>query len=276
MRVAFIGLGRMGVAQAHLARRFGDDILFAVDTDESARARFGAEFCVTTTETPEDASILERYAQIDLLWITVTDSQILPVAQQIHSLLAPQTVILHTSGAFSSDMIARVLPHHACGAFHPLLPCPLPEISDAQCLAHYQHAMHTFDGSAKARQIAQMLAIRLESPLAEISSDKKSLYHAAAVFASNYPVTLADIACRAFEKCGFSHEMALSAARRLLLQAAQSVQIAEPIDALTGPVKRGDLQTIEHHREALSETPEWLNLYNILCEATKNMVQGSR
>ena len=276
MKVAFIGLGRMGTAQAHLARQFGDDILFAVDTNESVRARFEAEFHVIIASSPDDTSILPQYAQVDLLWLTVTDAQIRPVAQQIAPLLAPQTVILHTSGAFSSEMISCVLPGHACGAFHPLLPCPLPGCSDAQCLAHYRHAMHTFDGCDKALLAAQMLARRLDSSLASILPGQKSLYHAAAVFASNYPVTLADIACHAFEKCGFSHEMALSAARRLLLQAAQSVQAAEPVDALTGPVKRGDTQTIERHREALAQTPEWLDLYNILCESTKNMVEGSR
>ena len=262
----------MGTAQARLARHFGDEIIFAVDRDLAAIQRFSQEFHIAATEELSKLPTDLDLSRIDLVWLTVTDSEISPTARKLCSVLNPKTVILHTSGALSSDAAADELPDFACGSLHPLISCPLVTVTDLECVNHYRGVLHTFDGAPNARNFAQILADRLESVIAEIPSESKPLYHASAVFASNYPIVLADIAVHLFEKCGFTRQMALNASRRLILQCAESLQRALPADALTGPAKRNDVQTIEMHRKALEQTPDLLNLYNMLYQATRKML----
>ena len=272
MIIAIIGLGRMGVAQSRLARAFGDNIILGIDTSSQACQWFQNAFNVPAVQSPDAQNLKNFWQNLDLIWITVTDAEIQKAAHQIAPYIAPKTTVLHTSGALSSQILMDALPHNHCGSLHPLVACPLRDVTDAQCVQHYQKVLHTFEGHPDAKKVAETLCLRIHAPLAQISPEKKSLYHAGAVFASNYPLMLVDIARHLFEQCGFAPDTALDAARHLLAQTTQSAQIASPVDALTGPVKRRDTQTIQKHLDVLADQPELLRIYRNLCDYAQKMV----
>ena len=84
-----------------------------------------------------------------------------------------------------------------------------------------------------------------------ISPDSKALYHAAAVMVSNQIVALADMGTVLLVKCGFSEAAAAEALSPLLLGNAQSVAEKGAVNALTGPIERGDAQTVSKHLQEI-------------------------
>jgi predicted short-subunit dehydrogenase-like oxidoreductase (DUF2520 family) len=99
----------------------------------------------------------------------------------------------------------------------------------------------------------------------QLDAANLALYHAGAVMASNYVVALADAAQTLLVQAGVPSAQALPALIPLLTSVVQNLaQLGLPA-ALTGPVERGDVGTVEQHLRALSaRTPERLQLYRLL------------
>ncbi len=272
MNIAFIGLGRMGILQARLARASHDSILWGFDSSPSASLWFNNEF-----HTPSISSITPSlFIDLDLLWITVNDDAIETVAKSIADLIQPHTVVLHTSGALSSSILKKHLPISSCASFHPLMACPLKSIDDTEVLKIYDHVVHAFEGDNDAVSLCSNLVSRINAIGVHIKPEQKTLYHAAAVFAANYPLTLINITSQLFQHCGFSDDLALVSAQKMCQQALNSLNITHDCtDALTGPVKRNDLNTIKAHENALADFPENLEVYRLLKNATFNMIKKS-
>ncbi|MBQ1267472.1 MAG: DUF2520 domain-containing protein [Proteobacteria bacterium] len=268
MNVVFIGLGRMGFLQARLARYFGDTILAGIDIDTLADSAFGAKFMCATYDCLDDAA--DALANADLVWITVTDGEIESVAKNLSGWVNENTVVLHTSGALSSSYIRRFL-RGPVASMHPLVACPLRSATDEECVCHYADVYHVIEGDELAVALAQGLVARVGGKIAQISCDKKVYYHAAAVFASNYPMTLVDISQKMLVECGFDEASAREATCRMLEESLHLLRQKSPELALTGPVKRRDAGTIDRHREALLAKPEYLAVYDALLMATKRM-----
>ena len=268
MNVVFIGLGRMGYLQARLARYFGDTILAGIDIDTLAGSAFSSKFLCANYDCLDDAA--DALALADLVWITVTDGEIEGVAKCLSGWVGAHTVVLHTSGALSSACLRRYL-RGPVGSIHPLVACPLRSATDEECLYHYQGVYHVIEGDADAEMVARALVARVQGKIASIVSDNKVLYHAAAVFASNYPVTLIDISQKMLIECGFDEESARDATCRMLEESLKMLRQTSPAIALTGPVKRHDMETIENHRSTLASRPQYLEVYDALLHATKRM-----
>jgi predicted short-subunit dehydrogenase-like oxidoreductase (DUF2520 family) len=92
----------------------------------------------------------------------------------------------------------------------------------------------------------------------------RARYHAAAVFVSNHVIALASAATRAWANAGLPAELAREALSPLLLAAAGNVSRSELAAALTGPIARGDVGTIEAHLRALAADPALARLYREL------------
>ena len=269
MKFVFIGLGRMGILQARLARFLKHDTLAAIDVAPQARSFFAENFDAPVFDELEKAK--EALLSADLVWLTVTDAQIESVASRLGGLLSANAVAVHTSGALSSRVLTKYLSCHT-GSVHPLMACPLPTTPDAACAEAYRGIFHVVEGDHETQSLAKQYISSFGGRVATIDVDKKALYHAAAVFASNYPVTLVDTAQRLFAECGFSSDDARDATCRLLESALMLLRERGPVSALTGPVKRHDACTIDKHLDALVHYPEALTLYQALLESTKNLV----
>lgn len=267
MRMVIIGAGRMGFVQARLARFFCDEILCCVEPQDEVRCAFEHEFhCEGFGDIPSARALLES---ADLIWCTTVDGAIESVGKRLGT-YALRGVVLHTSGALSSEILRKNL-SCPCGSLHPLLSCPMKDCGDALCVEAYRGVIHCFEGDESCRATAEKLVSRLGGQWVEISVSQKANYHAAAVFASNYPIILADIARQRFIQCGFGERQAHEASSRLLMQAGSALEKALPVEALTGPGKRRDGETIAMHRRALSDDEDVLALYESLLSALNRM-----
>jgi predicted short-subunit dehydrogenase-like oxidoreductase (DUF2520 family) len=123
----------------------------------------------------------------------------------------------------------------------------------------------TIDGEGEADEAAERLATTLRMVPVRIPAEAKPAYHAGAAFVANYTVALVGVAERLARSAGVPAEIAGRLYLPLLAGAVANLTALGPAAALTGAVRRGDVQTIQSHLDALS--PEDRELYRTVARA---------
>jgi predicted short-subunit dehydrogenase-like oxidoreductase (DUF2520 family) len=197
--------------------------------------------------------------------VTVRDAELDGVLRDLLSApVAGGAVVLHASGTSEPPALDELRAKgHACGTFHPLLPLTDPTRAAEQL----KRAWIGIDGDEGARVASRELAAAIGARVLEIPSGEKARYHAAAVIASNFPVVLLAMATRLLTSVGIPDDAARGALGTLLTAAAENLGAMTPAEALTGPVARGDAETVRAHLVALADAPEILGLYRAMSRA---------
>jgi predicted short-subunit dehydrogenase-like oxidoreductase (DUF2520 family) len=180
----------------------------------------------------------------ELLLVAVSDRAIAEVAGAV-----PETeaLIFHASGALLSMR----------GGFslHPLK--ALPPVGEPVDLAN---TLLVFEGEHK--RTAMLIAAAIGARFAEVSPEKKPLYHAAAVFGANYVAAMLDVSERLMAQAG------IESVREELIALAESAianwRRHHDAKRFTGPAARGDREVIERHLEALRAEPQVAQIYELL------------
>ncbi len=188
----------------------------------------------------------------DAVLLAVPDSQIAVAAAAI----APGPMVGHCAGALGLDVLA---PHEAFG-LHPLM-------TVTQAGAMFVGAGAAVAGNTPAAlAFAHELAVELGTHAVEIADVDRAAYHAAASIASNFLVTLEDVAETLLGTTGADRALLVPLVRAAVENWAS---LGGPA-ALTGPIARGDEATVARQRAALAErTPELLALFDTMCDATR-------
>ncbi len=188
--------------------------------------------------------------------------------------LAPHAIVLQLSGTRAPDAADDLLRRCAggVGTFHPLVPLADPAFGAERL----RGAWVGVGGDVAAVAVGEALARRIGAHPLRIpdAPDARALYHAAAVFASNFPVVLAAVAERLFVRAGVNAVDGRHAVHHLLASAVANIAAAaEPATALTGPVARGDVATVARHLAALTDDEEADALYRALAGATVSVAR---
>lgn len=206
----------------------------------------------------------EAGAEAELALLCVPDAQI-PAAAAALAGVAPQLRFVgHTSGASGLGEL-RAATEHGAAAFslHPLQ--TLPD-GDADLLgAPAAIAGSGPDALALARRLAEAIGMR---PF-EVPEHSRPAYHAAATVAANFLVALEESAVELLADAGIEGGRELLAPL-VLRSAANWVECGA--EALTGPIARGDGETVRRHVEAVAATSPGLSeLYRVLAERTREL-----
>jgi predicted short-subunit dehydrogenase-like oxidoreductase (DUF2520 family) len=204
-------------------------------------------------------------ADVDVVLLAVPDAEIAGVATALAGAgtTAARHVVLHLSGVLDAGALAPLKPTGAAlGSLHPLLSFGAPQSAPLRLRA----AVAAVEGEPRAREAAVALARRLGLMAFELKAEDKPRYHAGAVFAANFLVTIAAVARRLFEQAGVPPEQAARGLATLMGGVLENVIKEGAERALTGPVKRGDAQTVGRNMRALD--PETARLYRALSKAT--------
>lgn len=161
----------------------------------------------------------------------------------------PETVaFVHLSGALQLNALEPLRARHAVGSFHPLQSFPEPRSP-----ASFRGAVVGVDATTPSlRRRLASLARALGARPKRVSDSQRALYHAAAVFASNYVDALLGTAVELLKLAGWSEHEATSGLLPLTEGVLATVRERGPVRALTGPVRRGDVKTVERHLAALA------------------------
>ena len=204
--------------------------------------------------------------------LAVRDDGIRPLAEALAAARAitPEHVVLHLSGAQGQEALgALVTSRAALGSLHPLQTIVEPERAPARLKGSWA----AVEGMPRAVQAAERLARDLGMRPFTIATKAKAIYHAGAVFASNYLVVVEAIAQRLLRHAGLTDADAWAALRPLVEGTFENLGRIEPKDALTGPIARGDTATIMRHLESL--TFDDGKLYRELGRAALELAQKS-
>jgi predicted short-subunit dehydrogenase-like oxidoreductase (DUF2520 family) len=152
---------------------------------------------------------------------------------------------------------------------HPLVPLANPDRA-ADVL---RDAWIGVDGDPAAIAAATALANRLGAHALTIPPGEKPRYHAAAVFAANFPVVVAALAERLLEEAGIAEDNARAATVGLMGAAVSNLESGRPHDVLTGPIARGDVASVRGHLAALGNDAPALAAYVTLSRAALTLAR---
>jgi len=172
---------------------------------------------------------------VDVVLLTVPDRAVAGVASAIEPVRS--TVVAHCSGSLGLEVLA---PHERVASLHPLVTLPDPVIGAVRLRTGGYFVV-------AGDQVATDLALALGGHPLVMRAERRAEYHAAACIASNHLVALLGQVQRVAESVGLPLEAFLPLARGAL----DDVGLLGPAAALTGPAARGDLVTIERHRQVL-------------------------
>ena len=251
--IGFIGPGTVGTALAIALSNAGYPVVaIAGRSIEPARRLADRIAGCAAVETPQDV-----VAASDLVFLTVPDDAVETLCDSIAC--PPGRAVVHCSGVASVNLLAHAVKDGAeAGVFHPL-----------QTFATSEQAKRNLPGSAFGIEATTETLLATLSEMAEslggtprtIRGDR-AIYHASAVIASNYVVTLLDAASSLWRTLGLSPEEGLKALLPLVRGTIENLETVGLPGALTGPIARGDLRTIAQHLDALARVaPKLLDVY---------------
>lgn len=157
-------------------------------------------------------------------------------------------VAFHLSGALGTDPLAPLMGRgYGIGTLHPLQTLADPLLGARQLQGVYFATSGDPNALATARRIVHYLGgVSISVPVA-----RRPLYHAAAVFASNYLAGLMNAAGRLMAQAGIPEDEALAAILPLARGGLENLERMGSVQALTGPISRGDMETIRLHLRTL-------------------------
>ena len=263
MKIGFVGAGKVGFALGKYAKGQGINLSGYVSRS-SGSAKEAAGF----VGTAHFASLSEVLAASDLLFLSVPDGEIAPVWRELKTLPLAGKRICHLSGSLSSAVFDEIERTGADGfSLHPFF--AVSSKFDSHKELH--RAFFTLEGSGASLSEIKALIEGMGNPVYIIEPGQKILYHTAAVFLSNHVAALAQIGCKLLEDCGFEEAAQLAALQTLFLGHCQKIAAAGPIKSLTGPVERGDAQTVKGHLGCLPGPEK--QLYARLSETLTQMAR---
>jgi predicted short-subunit dehydrogenase-like oxidoreductase (DUF2520 family) len=256
LKMGFIGAGRTGTALAVRLSQKGWPVVAVYSRTSSSAQKLATLVpnCRVCRSAQELADVTE------LVFITTPDDAITRVCGGVK--WHERQSVVHCSGAHSLDILESAKEFGAAvGSFHPL-----------QTFADLDQAIQNLPGSTFALEGGEPLLSELKEMThllggswVGLKPGDKVLYHAAAVFACNYLVTLVKLALDLWRNFDVMPREATAALLPLLRGTVNNIDRIGLPDCLTGPVARGDLGTIEKHITAMQAIdPSLLTAYREL------------
>jgi predicted short-subunit dehydrogenase-like oxidoreductase (DUF2520 family) len=260
IRIGFIGAGVVGATLARALQRAGYTVTAVASRSFSSAQRLAD--AVPGCRAYADAQSVADAS--DVVFITTGDQAIVEVGGSLR--WRPGQTVAHTSGVATSEELSAAKQAGAyVASFHPLQTFAEPE----QALANLPGTTFAIEGELLAVERLKLIAESLGGHWIVLRAEDKALYHVAAVMVSNYTVALVSAATDLWRTFGVRQDVALEALLPLLKGTVDNIETQGLPDALTGPVARGDIATVQAHLDALEErSPTLVSVYRQLALQT--------
>lgn len=244
--LSFIGAGKVGQTLAVLWQRAGYSIQSVYSPTKAHAQQLAERVGAAVADSPQEAA-----SAAEIVFLTVPDDAIAPVAAELVTVGWQGQGVVHTSGAASLDKLEVLAAVGArTGSLHPAFPFAKVEeaVRELPGAAFATESSHEKLGSQLSELVAALNGTEIVIP-----QGGKAAYHAALVMASNYTVTLYAVAERMLAALGADKEASATALNALMLGTVKNlVQVGTPW-GLTGPLTRADGGTIEAHLQAIDD-----------------------
>ena len=267
MKIGFIGAGKAGcsLGKYFSCKATQADILvtgyYSIIEEE---ARWAAAF----TNSSYYESMEELIAANDTIILSTPDGAIKKVWEIIEKDNIKGKVFCHLSGSLSSDVFSGI---EGYGAY-PISIHPMFAFSDKESVyQQLNEVSFTLEGHSFAVSIWKEKLEKMGNDALVIAKEVKPKYHAAASLLSNHVIAVLQTGYTLLEECGFSENEARRFSRILVKNNVEHVIEAGSMNALTGPIERGDVETIEKHLSVVGENAE-----SVYCTCGKELVRLAR
>ena len=261
-RIGVVGAGRVGAVLAAALREAGHEIAAVVGESHASRTRIDTLLPGVRVDKPTAVS-----RACDLLLLTVPDDMLSNVVTMLAAsgAIREGQYVVHTSGKHglavlqpAADAGAHVL------AMHPAMTFTGTDVD----LARLAGCVYGVTANPDTDDLAAKLVADLRGRLLRVEEDRRALYHAGLAHGANHLVTLVSQAMDLLRDSGADDP---AATLRPLLTAALENALEYGSAALTGPIVRGDVETVRAHlRDIAANRPATLESYVAMARATAN------
>ena len=264
MKIGFTGAGKVGF---NLGKYFSEKGVQV--TGYYSRHQESAKEAADFTNTKCYDTLEELVLESDAIFLTVPDSVISSVYEEISSFSISGKQIIHCSGAMTAAMaFPGIADTGAAGfAIHPLFPFS-DKYSAYKDLAGVFFCLEKRDGVQFWVDFLQNLGLKTKV----LEESQKANYHLACSIASNLVCGLYEMSKRHLENAGFDKDEAIEAVAPLARANLENILKKGPAQALSGPVERNDAETLQKHMAFLTDEGEigiYKNLSLILTDLAK-------
>lgn len=262
-RLVVVGAGVVGRALGKTLREAGLPVE-AVVSRSLARARSAVRFIGEGTATTDP----RKARRGNLIMLATIDRVLGETAKRVAAAgpFPPGTVAFHCSGAFAADAIAPLgAAGAALGSFHPLQTFASPE----EALVLLPGASFAIEGEPAAVRLLRSLARLAGGRPVVIDAADKAVYHAAAAVTSNSLAAIAGLGAEMLGRIAAFRRDPFAPLRPLLRGTLRNLERLGPRRALTGPIVRGDSETVREHLRALARVDRsMLEAYRLAARVT--------
>lgn len=209
-------------------------------------------------------------SESEFLIICTPDSVIKKVSNQLANSIriVDGMMAVHCSGILGSDALKALKDKGVLTAcLHPMQSVTSETVS-------LEHTYFDLEGDEAAIIQLEELVKHFGADSFRVTAEEKELLHVSAVIASNYLVTLADLALRISETSAIPQKDLLSAILPLMNSSLQNLEKLSTSEALTGPIARGDVHTVQRHIILLQDKPDLLEIYKKLGLLTLELIRS--
>jgi len=254
LKISFVGAGKVGFTLGkyfklnglHIAGFFSNNPESAIEASDF----IGCSYFLSLNELVENSEII---------FITTNDDSIIKVWKKLKHLKIEGKIICHCSGSLSSEVFNDI---NNSGAYqysiHPMYPFK----DKYNSYKNFKTAYFSMEGHPEHFHYLKGLIESLGNSVLSISKESKGEYHLANVMVSNLVLSLINISVDTLSNCGVDSKTALKAMAPLINSNVDNILSHSFEDAITGPVVRGDVNTLNKHIESINS--DYKELYKTL------------
>jgi predicted short-subunit dehydrogenase-like oxidoreductase (DUF2520 family) len=248
--IAIIGAGKVGTVLGRLLVERGDRVVCVVSRTTASARRAGRFLACRNVSTSLDA----LPATVDLIFIATPHGAIAGVAGALAERAGRSlrgTAVCHASGMLTAEVLEPVRARGAVTfSFHPLQTFPRDYAASA-IIESARGIVFGVDGAPAALAVARTLARRLGGRTLMIPPELRSLYHASCVVASNHLTGLMHVLSELYGALGKDARRFFPVFEPIIMATLRNVARTGPAAALSGPVARGGVETVDEHCRAV-------------------------
>lgn len=245
MKIGIIGAGKVGCSIGKYLKEHD----FSV-AGYCSKSKKSVEEAATFTNTKAYDSLAELVAESTILFLTTPDGALKSVWNELKKESIQNKIVCHFSGSLSSDLFSNREEYGVSAAsFHPMYAFSSKFTSYEQL----NHVIFTAEGDSHALSVVGDIFRKAGNKVCVMESAKKTRYHASASMISNLMIGLYEMSIQMLMDCGFSREDAVELTTPLVQNNIKALLHSSPEEALTGPIERGDTETVKKHLSVLTE-----------------------
>lgn len=267
-KISIIGAGRLGTCLGKALFRAG----YSISSLTANTLQEAEESSRIIGQGKPGTDNIHAAEMGEIILLTVPDDLIEKTAKELSkaALSWKDKQVFHCSGLHSSHILK---PLEELGAetasFHPIQTFSSKKSEPGL----FNNIYVSLEGNQRAQKTAEDMITRIGGRFFSIRAEDKPLYHSACSIASNLMVILLDAAVELLKHTGKNEKESFEMLFPLIKRTLQNVKEFSISQALTGPVKRGDIDTISHQLRSLSVLPEIRSIYIQLTSRALDLVE---